>query len=214
MKTRFFIFFLLYSVLCQAETKTTPLEKRIKQGELALKKLLEKYPQSSFQVKIHQEVFLSVIKTNLSSNGFLSVKNQKFRLELSGKPSSLTVFDGQFLWHQADKKEKVVFKLENPLQFQILTIFFNPKELYKSFQLKRFHKKNRYNLYELSVQKEMQGLEKVFIKADKFILEIRLIWKDLNNWQKYKLSPPIQKKFSEDFFKFPVKGFQVVNKLF
>ena len=216
MKISFFIIFLAYSILAQAEVKTPAVEKKesVKQGELALKKLLEKYPLSAFQVKISQEVFLAVIKTNLISNGFLSVKDQKFRLELEGKPSSLTVFDGRFLWHQVDKKEKVVFKLQDPLQFQILTNFFNQEEFFRNFQIKEFQKKDRYKLYHLQAKKEMKGLEKIFMKADNFILEIRVVWKNLNNWQKYKLSPPIQKNFPAKIFDFSVEGFQIVDKLF
>ena len=216
MKTCFFTVFLACSVLGFVEVKAEFVEEkaRIKQGKLALKRLLEKYPLSSFQVKISQEVFLAVIKTNLISKGFLSVKNQKFRLDLKGKPSSLTVFDGQFLWHQADKTERVVFKIKDPLQFQILTIFFNQKELFENFQLKEFHKKDRYELYHLQAKREMEGLEKIFIKADKFILEIRVVWKSLSNWQKYKLSQPVQKNLSAETFKFPSEGFKIVDKIF
>ncbi|MCZ0933002.1 MAG: outer membrane lipoprotein carrier protein LolA, partial [Oligoflexia bacterium] len=187
-------------------------DSQIKQGEKALEKLLEKYQSSSFQVKIKQEVFLSVIKTNLISEGFLNIKGQKFRLDLKGKPSSLTVFDGSFLWHQADKKEKAVFKLKDPLQFQILTNFFNRKSFFKNFQIKEFHKKGSFELYHLQPKQEMKGLGEIFMKAGGFILEIRLIWKDLNNWQKYKLSKPSQKDFLPEMFEFPSDGFQVLDQ--
>ena len=183
-------------------------------GERALRKLLKKYENSSFQVRVKQEVYLSVIKTNLSSEGFLNVKNQKFLLDLKGNPSSLTVFDGSFLWYQADKKEKLVFKLKDPMQFQILTNFFNTKSFLENFQIKEFHKKSQLEVYHLKPKQEMKGLEGIFIKARGFILEIRLVWKDLNNWQKYKLSQPVRKDFPQERFKFSTIGFQVITSDF
>ena len=198
--------------LGEGENNLSKAKPQIKQGEKALEKLLKKYQNSAFQVKIKQEVYLSVIKTNLISEGFLNIKDQKFRLDLKGNPSSLTVFDGSFLWHQADKKEKVVFKLKDPMQFQILTNFFNVESFFKNFQIKEFHKKAQFEFYHLKPKQEMKGFGEIFMKAGGFILEIRLVWKDLNNWQKYKLSKPLQKDFPAEMFKFSTRGFQVMDQ--
>ena len=211
---RFFLCFLLLFSPCfslGAENRTLQNLSQVKAGEKALEKLLKKYDKTSFQIKVKQEVFLSLIKTNLISEGVLNVKGQKFRLSLKGKPSSLTVFDGSFLWYQADTKEKVVFKLKDPMPFQILTAFFNKTSFLKAFQIKEFQKKGPFNFYHLQPQQEMKGLEGVFIKSADFILEIRLVWKDLKNWQRYKLSKPYKTDFSEEMFQFSVVDFQVID---
>ncbi|MDE0092681.1 MAG: outer membrane lipoprotein carrier protein LolA [Oligoflexia bacterium] len=209
-----FLFIFPFVSLGETKGKAQALEIRshIKQGSAALKKTLEKYQLSSFQIQVSQEVFLSVIKTNWVSKGFLSVKNQKFRLDLEGKPSSLTVFDGHFLWYQADKRERLVFKLKNPLGFQILTNFFSWKDFFNNFQIKEFQKKDQFEFYRLQPKIEIKDLKEIFMKVDGFILEIRLIWQNLNNWQKYNFSPPAQKDFPVETFQFPVSGFQVKDQ--
>ena len=207
-----FLFLSPFISLGEGPVSFPKIDSQIKQGEKVLEKLLKTYQIASFQLKIRQEVFLSIIKTNLISEGVLNIKNQKFRMDLRGRPSSVTVFDGSFLWHQADRKEKTVFKLKDPLQFQILTNFFNAKNFFKNFQIKAFHKKGSFTLYHLQPKQEMKGLGEIFMKANDFILEIRLIWKDLNNWQKYKLSRPLQQDFSPEMFQFSSGGFQVLDQ--
>ncbi|MCY4321164.1 MAG: outer membrane lipoprotein carrier protein LolA [Bdellovibrionaceae bacterium] len=180
--------------------------------EISLRKLIQKYQIPSFQMSIKQDIFLSIIKTNLSSEGILFIKHPQFRLDLKGKPSSLTLFDGSFLWHQADKTEKLVFKIKNPMQFQILTNFFDSKSFFDNFQISKYHKKGSLEFYSLDPKKDFHGLEQIFMKAGTFIIEIRLIWKDLNNWQKYTFSPPLKKNLPEETFKFSSTGFQVLDQ--
>ena len=208
------IFLFVFSFFSFAEENILETKKtaEIKEGEKALKKLLEKYQSESFQLKIKQEVYLSLIKTNLISEGFLKVKAEKFILDLKGNPSSLTQFDGSFLWHQADKKEKIVFKLKNPMQFQILTNFFNSASFFKNFQIKDFKRKNKFMYYHLKPKQNIKDLKEIFIKAGDFILEIRLVWENLNSWQKYTLSKPSQEAFSDKIFQFPIGGFQVMDQ--
>ena len=207
------LFLALFPCLSVGKTEMSSSEAnlQIKQGERALESLLKRY-QTSFQIKVKQELYLSVIKTNLTSEGFLNVKGQKFLLDLKGNPSSLTIFDGSFLWHQADKKETAVFKLKDPIQFQILTNFFSAPSFFKNFQIKEFQKKGQVEVYHLKPKRGMKGLEGIFMKAKGFILEIRLIWKDLNNWQKYSLSRPLQKDFPPEMFQFSETGFQVIDQ--
>ena len=191
---------------------SAPVDLKVKTGKKSLEKLIQKYQSPSFQMRIKQDIFLSIIKTSLSSEGFLFIKHPKFRLDLKGKPSSLTVFDGSFLWHQADKKEKLVFKIKQPMQFQILTNFFNLKSFFDNFQINKYYKKDSFEFYNLQPKKDLHGLKEIFMKAGTFIVEIRLIWKDLNSWQKYTFSPPIKKDLPLETFKFSSTGFQIMDQ--
>ena len=182
-------------------------------GEKELKKILKNYHLKPIQIKIKQEVFLAIIKTNLKSEGFLSLQANKFKLELKGRPSSLSLFDGNFLWHQADRGEKVVFKLKNPPKFQVLTNFFNRTDFFKYWAIKKFLRKKPYYFFQLQPKNHTGALNEVFIKADTYILELRLTWKDLNNWQKYTLSKPVEKSFPKSFFQFTSKDFQIITKI-
>lgn len=212
-KSFLYLFLFVLPFFSLAEQKAIPGQNpQIKSAESALEKLMDKYPALSFQLKIKQEIYLSIIKTNLSSKGVLNVKDDKFLLDLKGNPSSITLFDGSFLWHQADKKEKVVFKLKNLMQFQILTNFFNAKSFFENFQIQDFQKKGQVALYHLKPKQNMKNLKAVFMKAGGFILEIRLTWKDSNNWQKYTLSKPVQKDFEQEMFQFSTAGFQVMDQ--
>ena len=215
MQKVFILFLFLFPCVSLTEEKAVSAEtsQQIKQAETALKKILKQYQKASFQLKIKQEVYLSIIKTNLISEGLLNIKGQKFVLDLKGNPSSLTLFDGSFLWYQADKKEKVVFKLKDPMQFQILTNFFTIESFFENFQIKSFQRKNQFTFYHLEPKQEMKDLKEIFMKAGGFILEVRLTWKELNNWQKYTFSKPFQKNLSEKVFQFPSTGFQVMDQL-
>ena len=159
----------IFSFVCLGEGagRSSELELRVKQGKETLKKLLLKYQNSGLQIEIKQEVYLSVIKTNLISRGLLNIQAQKFYLDLKGNPSSLTVYDGSFLWHQADKKEKTVFKLKNPMQFQILTNVFNAESFFKNFQIKDFQKKGQVELYHLKSKQKNKSFEVSFYKSER-----------------------------------------------
>ena len=208
----FFLFILSSICLGKGADLSSELELRLKQGEENLKKLLLKYQNSGLQIEIKQEVYLSVIKTNLIGRGLLNIQAQKFYLDLKGNPSSLTVFDGSFLWHQADKKEKTVFKMKDPMQFQILTNFFNAESFFKNFQIKDFQKKEQVELYHLKSKQKIKALKNVFVKVKGgFMSEIRLTWEDLSNWQKYSLSKPLRKDFPTEMFQFSGAGFQVID---
>ena len=80
--------------------------------------------------------------------------------------------------------------------------------------MKDFQRKKQFNLYHLQAKTELKNLADIFMKADDFILEIRLTWKDLNNWQKYQLSNPVKKDFPAELFQFQTSGFQVVDRFF
>ena len=177
-----------------------------------LKKSLQNYTVESFEIPIKQETFLSIIKTSLKSEGSLFVSKEKFRLELKGNPSSLSVFDGKNLWYQPDKKEKLVFKLKQ--SFQNLNRFFNYEDLLKNFEIKDFKNQKTSHIYQLQPKKN-SVLESVYLKTDtKSIREIRLRWKNANNWQRYYLSPPLIKKQNKEdkLFVFPSAGFKIIEK--
>ena len=205
------LFFFYLSTPIQAKTKASSPVK-IQQAQLILKKALKNYRLETMQIKVKQEIFLSFIKINMKSQGILNIKDEKFYLNLKGQPSSIILFDGDFLWYQADQKEKTVFKLKDHPQIQFLAVLFSEKLFFKHFYIKQALKSNQNYILQLLPKTKIGGLKEMFLKVDSHILELRLIWKDLNNWQKYQFSKPIYKEFSDKSFQFHSKGFQVITK--
>lgn len=147
------------------------------------------------------------------SEGHLFLKRQKFRLELKGNPSSLSIFDGDFLWHQPDLKEKLVFRIKKQSEIQRLSSFFESQALFESFKLKDFVQRKPLSFYHFQPVQKIQGLKEVFMKTDqKRILEMRFTWEDLNTWQKYTFSKPIVKSNPATLFKWNQTGYRILEK--
>lgn len=179
---------------------------------LALKEALKKYHLKSTQIKIEQEIFLFPINTSMKSQGMLSLKNGKFYLSLYGNPASIMLFDGKFLWYQADISEKIVFCLKEHPQIQILSGLFSEESFLNTFSIKKSVQKNREYFLQLLPKKHIEGLSEIFMGIGTYIFEIRIIWKDLNSWQKYTLSKPLYKALPDRHFQFSTTGFQVITK--
>jgi len=181
-------------------------------AQKALRKILKIYHLKAMQIKMEQEIFLSAIKTRVKSHGTLNIQVEKFHLNLQGEPSSLMLFDGDTLWYQADTSEKVVFQLKSPSHIQILTSFFDEERFFEFFLIKQAKKTKQDYVFQLQPKKEIEGLSDIFVKAGSHISEIRLIWKELNNWQKYKFSKPRGKELPGRLFQFSTSGFRVITK--
>ena len=180
-------------------------------AQTALKKAFQNNCEQAVQIKIRQELFLTSIQKSIVSYGVLSMKGRKFKLELKGEPSSLSVFDGNFLWHQADTSEKTVFQLTNHPQIQTLTDFFESTSFSEGFQIKQVQQFNKSYVLELAPKKNIKGLKTVFMRVDSYISQLRMIWKDLSNWQKLDLEKPECKGLSDSFFQFSSTGFQIIT---
>lgn len=176
-----------------------------------LKSNFKQYKLTNFKINVEQEIFISGIKSTIKSKGTLSIHGDKFRMKLYGNPSSLLVFDGTFLWYQADIKERTVFKIHKPSQIQILTSFFNKTSFFKNFNIKKSQKNNKTYIFQIQPKTEITGLNEMFLQAGSYISELRLIWKDLDNWQKYTFSKPKHIKHPQSFT-FSSAGFQVITK--
>jgi len=182
-------------------------------AEKSLKQTFENYKADSFLIPIKQYLFLSVLKTNLSSEGKLFLKGERFRLELKGNPSSLSLFDGRFFWHQADLKEKLVFQLEKPSEIQKISSFFDFQTLLELFEMTGFSSRKSFKTYTFKPKKKIQGLKELVIKTDQnFLSEMRFIWEDLNTWQKYTLSKPLIKNIPDSFFVWTHKDYRILRR--
>lgn len=177
-----------------------------------LSRVLEKYHSQMTKMKVSQEIFLSPLQLQMKSSGFLSLHEKKFLLQLKGQPSLFILFDGEFLWYQADQKEKVVFKIKSAYPSQILSHFFDTNSLFENFQMEEVRKTNSGYILQLSPKRKMEKLQFIFVKWSSYISEIRMTWKDLNNWQKYSLSKPTPQSFPSDYFQFDTSHFQVISK--
>ena len=181
-----------------------------------LKLSLQNYQADFLRIPIRQEIFMSVIKTSLSSEGFLALSRDKFRLELEGNPALLSLFDGKTFWHQPDKREKIVFKFKQVQAFQKLSTFLNYQSLLENFEIEDFKNLPGSHIYKLRPKKN-SPLSSIYIKTDRqYLVEIRLSWKDLNNWQRYHLSKPLSSKASSSqiaqIFRFSTTGFKVIER--
>ncbi len=197
----------------QINEKPSSLQPVSQTNKLVLKDVLQNYHLKSLQLKIEQEIFLSAIRTSMKSQGHLDIQGEKFYLKLEGDPSSILLFDGEFLWYQASTSEKTVFKLKEHPQIQILNGLFSEKKFFEAFRIKRSRKQNQDYVFELKVKKEIEKLSKIFVKTNNYISEVRLVWKDLDNWQKYKFSKPLPKEFPVGHFQFSPSGFQIITKI-
>ena len=197
MKRYFLILFVtVLSVSCFAS------QKDLSQAQDNLAKILENYQMESLLIPVKQDIFVSILKTNLSSEGLLFFKGNQFRLDLKGNPSSLSLYDGSFFWHQPDLKEKLVFQVKKPSEVQNINTFFNKDLLLEKFDLVDVSSMKGISYYHFRFKKKKPGLEKLLIKTNqKWILEIRLTWEDLNTWQKYTLSKPVKKENPDALFK-------------
>ena len=194
-------------------TQETAEDKKFEKARTSLKKVFQGYQYSSLIIPVKQEVFLSIIKTGLVSKGSIFLQNEKFRLDLKGKPSSRALFDGLFLWHQPDLAEKVVFKLKKPAEIQMLNHFFLKDKFFDNFKIVDFKSNNRFLFYHLKPKKEIRDLKEVFMKTDaKIVLELRFVWKNSNSWQKYSFLKPVIKKNPEALFKWNPTGFRILEK--
>ncbi len=182
------------------------------QAQQALKQALKSYRFKAMQISTDQEIFLSSAKTSIKSQGILNIKGKKFYLYLKGHPSSTVLFDGKVLWYQADMSEKTVFKLKNPPQISILTHWFNEKSFFDHFLIQQAQVKNKDYILQLSPKREIAGLKAIYIKLSSHITELRIVWEDLDNWQKYHFARPIPKNIPDKNFQFSIEGFQVITK--
>ena len=212
MNFRRFCFVLFFLCFPSLSSRAKKEEKPQKTAFLALEKALKNYYSQSFKLKVQQELFLASIKESIKSSGFLNKQDNQFQLQLEGQPSSLLLFDGQFLWYQADTREKVVFQSKNHPQIHLLTGLFSGKKFFDLFEIKKSKQKNKAYILHILPKKEIKGLKEIFMKVDTHISEVRIIWKDLNNWQKLSFSKPIHKSFPKNFFKFSKQGFQIIKR--
>ena len=189
------------------------IEKDFSTARQSLEKLLQNYKADSFIIPLRQDLFLSILKMNLTNQGKIYIKGEKFRLDLKGNPSNLSVFDGVFLWYQPDLKEKLVFKIKNPSEVQKISTFFEIESLLNKLELIDFVQKKPFKVYHFKPKKKIQGLKEIFMKSNgKWIVEMRFIWDDLNTWQKYTLSKPVLKKNPSQLFEWTQKEYRILEK--
>lgn len=181
-------------------------------GRSQLKKVLQKYSLKPVRIPIHQEIFLSGIQSPIQSQGHLDIHKERFLLLLKGEPSSKMLFDGNILWYQPDLKEKLVFQIQSPSQIQMLSHFFNSESFFKNFKIKESIRKNQNDFFHFLPRQNKEALSDIFMKTSSYISEIRLVWRDLNNWQKYKLSRPTSQTFPKKHFQFSPLGFEVISQ--
>ena len=188
-------------------------EKDFSWAKKGLEKVLKNYRADSLIIPVKQDIFLSVLKMNLTSEGKFFLKGEKFRLELKGKPSSLTIFDGVFFWHQPDLKEKLVFRIKKPSETQKLSSFFETRTLFQMFEIMDLVSRKSFKIYQLKPKKKIQDLKELFMKTDqRFLLEIRFTWENLNTWQKYTFSKPVFTEIPSPHFEWTQKGYRVLEK--
>ena len=93
-----------------------------------------------------------------------------------------------------------------------MTHWFDEKSFFDHFLIQQAQEKNTDYILQLSPKKEITGLKAIFIKLSPHIAELRIVWEDLDNWQKYHFAKPIPKSIPDKNFQFSTEGFQVITK--
>ena len=218
LKQIFFILFsalFLFSHLSFSKESESELEstKEKDRAILFLKKTLKKYQSQSIHFKIEKQLFLPSIEETIKEVGDFYIEKQKFQLKIRGTPSYLMIFNGEHLWYQSDTKEKIVFKLKEHPQINLFFRLFNPDSFFNHFTIQRFTKKNsKVYSFHLKTMQNIQGVGEIFMEVGNYIQEIKIVWNDLGQWQRYKfLNPWVKKSFSKSKFQFTEKGFEVIS---
>ena len=181
-----------------------------KQAFLFLKQIIKKYENQKVFMNIKREIFLPVIQKNLQEEGVLYLQKEKFHLKMKGRPGYFMIFDGKHLWYQPDTGEKIVFKFEDHPQRQIFSGLFNSQLFFQFFSVLRFVKKNKRYVFHLSFRENPGDLD-IFVTLGKFIEEIKLVGKNSDSVQRYKiLKPWFKKQLSKSLFLFPRQNFKII----
>ncbi|MGI9548790.1 MAG: LolA family protein [Bdellovibrionales bacterium] len=212
MNQRFFFGILFLCGVCICEAGAFASDKQ--QALLFLKKVLNKYQVQSIHFKLEKELFLPSLEEIIKEKGDFYIQKKNFRFQMNGSPSYLMIFDGNQLWYQPDTKEKIVFKLKDHPQIYFLFDLFDPQGFLQSFSIEKFSKKHASSYaFHLRPIKPIEDLEEVFIEVEKYIKEIKVTWKDLGQWQKYRfLNPWVKKSFPSSRFQFSSKNFEILEK--
>lgn len=206
-----FIIFLSFSFLSFSQVEN---QKDHAEARVFLKKVLSKYQNKNIYFKIRKEFSLPVINTIIKERGSFFISDNKFKIAMKGESNYLMVFDGQYLWYQADLKEKIVFKLKDHPDIYLLFSLFNSEQFFKYFKIEKAVKKGaRLYHFELSSKGQISDLKSMSLIVGSYIQESKMIWNDLDQWQKYKFLNPWEKKyFSKSTFEFQSQGFEVISK--
>lgn len=208
MKTGLFYILLLLIFEPSLAQSQKQLQKKAKHH---LQNVFKKYKFQSMKIALTQEVFLESLQESIKTKGVLNKKNHKFQLKLQGNPGSLLLFDGTFLWYQADLTENIVFQLQDSKHMTLVNDLFYEKSFFQTFKIHKV--KNIKNIYVLHLvpKKNIPALKDLFIKVGSHILEIRLVWDNTKDWQKISFKKPQKLAFAKNYFTFSTKNFQIMK---
>ncbi len=195
-------------------SKTSDFKQTKERSLSFLKKALNKYQSQSIYFKIEKQLFLPEIEETIKEVGDFYIEKQKFRLSINGNPSYLMVFNGEYLWYQSDRKEKIVFKLKDHPQIDLFFRLFDSTRFFEYFSIQKFEKRNKgVYFFHLKTKKNIEGIKKIFMEVGNYIQEIKIVWDDVGQWQRYKfLNPWVKKSFPKSKFQFSEKNFEVISK--
>lgn len=229
-------FFLFFPFFSQGQGKSKPVPKKShtskpKQSPAAssvnlstdkktvslLKAVLQKYRDNNIQLKVEKTFRVPVINKVSHEKGTLHIqKGGWFRYFMRSSTSSgqLMIFDGKHLWYQPDIKVKTVLQLSSHPQWILFSGLFDPQKFFKVFKLDKFQNTKEGAIVHLKPKQSITNIQRIVLKINRYIQEVRVLWNDMNNWQEYKFSNPwVKQRFPKSLFVFNAEGFEVISKV-
>lgn len=179
-----------------------------------LKQVLKKYKNQNVLMKIDKNLYIPSLNQTIKETGLFYLSKYKFRLQIQSPSESLIVFDGSYLWNQADLEKEVVLKSQaNHSYFYLFSHIFSAEHFFKTFKVISSHKKGDLSVYHIEPIKKKVEIQKIILTIGGHVQKLDVIWSDLNNSQSYRFHKVLfQKYMSPSLFKFKTKYFKVIEK--
>ena len=192
-----------------------------KEREKALQRLravLQKYRNRNIYMKVTKKTHIAALQKDIEEKGDLSLSRGRFRLSISassfGSSGSLAVFDGETLWFQPSRSEKIVLKLQKDSQAGLLSSLFDFRALFELFSVEPLPRQNARSprLYILRPKKGTP-FSHIVLSAGKNINGAQIVQAEGGDRQTFRFSGLWFKKTAPDsLFQFQTKGFEIVEK--
>lgn len=179
-----------------------------------LQSVLKKYQNRNIYMKVTKKTHIAALGKDTVEKGDFYLNKGRFRISMNSDPASLMVFDGSYLWYQPDKNEKTVLKFKAHPQIGLFSSLFNYKNFVNFFSISSFQKKKKklYS-YVLKPKQSMTAVSKMILSCGKNINAVKVLWKDLGNWQYYIFSHLwFRQKLPKELFVFNTKGFVILQE--
>ena len=180
-----------------------------------LKSVLETYHKRNIYIRMDIFSKIKVLNQRTRKSGYFYIQDHKFRLKTDSKPSSLSLFDGSYLWHQPNLDEKMVFKLENHPFIKSLPNLFHKDRFFKIFKVLSSAKLGDFYLFQIQPLSKISEIDRIHLTVSKKqIQRFEIFWSGLESSEEYIVTQQwFKKSFSRSLFEFSGRGFEILSRI-